>query len=487
MDANRTLREELTCAVCLAYFTDPVTIDCGHSFCRGCLAGSWGPSAAAPLSCPECRKPSEPRDLRPNLRLGKLAAVVRRAGPRSLLGRSRPEDQVDDNDDEDKDEDKEKEKGRQPQRRGLCERHRQALKLFCREDEAPLCVACFGEGGHGDHAVSPLQEAAEDCKVKIEETLAKLWRDLEKAQQFLRLMKSKTAMCKKKVEHRRQGIVDEFEKIRAFLAEEEARQLQSLALEEEKILQRFAENERQVSRQSYALRKVIGELEEKFEKPDLELLQDAKTLLSRSEATELRLPQYTSGEVTTLVQVPGMREMLKQFQVDVTLDEATAHRSLVLSKERHRVKYVPQRRDLPDDPGRFNICPFVLGLQRFTKGKHYWEMNVEFTHGCVLGVCLETAQRKGRMQLNAENGFWILHRPKNHHPVSPRCSQRRVGIYLDYEGRRVSFYDVLCNAHLYTYKDCTFSGPLRPIFGPCLQVEEESTGAIVILPETRVA
>uniref|UniRef100_F7EXZ7 Uncharacterized protein n=1 Tax=Ornithorhynchus anatinus TaxID=9258 RepID=F7EXZ7_ORNAN len=237
---------ELTCAVCLAYFTDPVTIDCGHSFCRGCLAGSWGPSAAAPLSCPECRKPSEPRDLRPNLRLGKLAAVVRRAGPR-----------------------------RQPQRRGLCERHRQALKLFCREDEAPLCVACFGEGGHGDHAVSPLQEAAEDCKVRRRGT------NLGSPQDGPPGPPPAWDRSIKKVEHRRQGIVDEFEKIRAFLAEEEARQLQSLALEEEKILQRFAENERQVSRQSYALRKVIGELEEKFEKPDLELLQDAKTLLSR--------------------------------------------------------------------------------------------------------------------------------------------------------------------------------------------------------------
>ncbi|XP_038607951.1 E3 ubiquitin-protein ligase TRIM11-like [Tachyglossus aculeatus] len=438
MDVSQSLREELTCAVCLSYFTEPVTIDCGHSFCRSCLDGTWGQLRNSPLTCPECRGHVEPRDFQPNVRLGKLAAIARKAGPRSLLGRSRPGD-----------EDRDLEEGR----RGLCERHQRALKLFCQEDEKPLCVACLGEGQHGPHSVSPLQEAVEDCK--------------------------------RRVEHRRQGIVDEFEKIRGFLQVEEERQLQRLASEEETLLQKFAENERQVAQQSYALRKMIGELEEEFEKPDLELLQGAKTLLRRSEETELRLPQDTSGEVTTLVQVPGMREMLKQFQVAVTLDEDTAHPSLVLSEERHRVNYAPQQRDLPDNPQRFDTCPFVLGVQRFTKGKHFWEMNVEFTHGCVLGVCLETSQRKGQMQLNAEDGFWILQRPKNHQPVLPKHSQRRVGIYLDYEGRKVSFYDVVCNAHLYTYKDCAFSGPLRPIFAPCLQMEEEITGAIVILPETR--
>ncbi|XP_059949761.1 E3 ubiquitin-protein ligase TRIM52 isoform X1 [Mesoplodon densirostris] len=38
----QTLQEEVVCAICLDYFKDPVTIDCGHNFCRGCVTQLWG-------------------------------------------------------------------------------------------------------------------------------------------------------------------------------------------------------------------------------------------------------------------------------------------------------------------------------------------------------------------------------------------------------------------------------------------------------------
>lgn len=30
------------CAICLDYFTDPVSIGCGHNFCRVCVTQLWG-------------------------------------------------------------------------------------------------------------------------------------------------------------------------------------------------------------------------------------------------------------------------------------------------------------------------------------------------------------------------------------------------------------------------------------------------------------
>ncbi|XP_006898197.1 PREDICTED: E3 ubiquitin-protein ligase TRIM41 [Elephantulus edwardii] len=38
----QTLREEAVCAICLDYFTDPVSIGCGHNFCRVCVTQLWG-------------------------------------------------------------------------------------------------------------------------------------------------------------------------------------------------------------------------------------------------------------------------------------------------------------------------------------------------------------------------------------------------------------------------------------------------------------
>ncbi|XP_020028341.2 E3 ubiquitin-protein ligase TRIM52 isoform X1 [Castor canadensis] len=38
----QTLQEEAVCAICLDYFTDPVSIGCGHNFCRECVTQLWG-------------------------------------------------------------------------------------------------------------------------------------------------------------------------------------------------------------------------------------------------------------------------------------------------------------------------------------------------------------------------------------------------------------------------------------------------------------
>nr|XP_008174272.1 RING finger protein 112-like [Chrysemys picta bellii] len=35
------LREDVTCSICLDILDDPVSIECGHNFCQGCLATHW--------------------------------------------------------------------------------------------------------------------------------------------------------------------------------------------------------------------------------------------------------------------------------------------------------------------------------------------------------------------------------------------------------------------------------------------------------------
>ncbi|XP_067860561.1 tripartite motif-containing protein 16-like [Heptranchias perlo] len=52
----------LVCGMCLEVFKDPVTIPCGHSFCLGCIQGSWDQDTdAGAHSCPQCRQGFTPR------------------------------------------------------------------------------------------------------------------------------------------------------------------------------------------------------------------------------------------------------------------------------------------------------------------------------------------------------------------------------------------------------------------------------------------
>lgn len=46
-----SLRQDVECSICLKLLCEPVTLTCGHSFCRLCLSGSQQFSA----SCPLCR------------------------------------------------------------------------------------------------------------------------------------------------------------------------------------------------------------------------------------------------------------------------------------------------------------------------------------------------------------------------------------------------------------------------------------------------
>ncbi|CAM4561974.1 unnamed protein product, partial [Lepidochelys kempii] len=68
---GESLQEEATCPICLEYFTDPVTLECGHNLCRACSAQCWeGPDTAA--SCSQCRETVQQRNLRPNRQLANM-------------------------------------------------------------------------------------------------------------------------------------------------------------------------------------------------------------------------------------------------------------------------------------------------------------------------------------------------------------------------------------------------------------------------------
>ncbi|CAM4655935.1 unnamed protein product [Caretta caretta] len=113
-----SLQEEATCPICLEYFTDPVTLECGHNFCRACIAQCWeGPDTAA--SCPQCRETVQPRNLRPNRQLANVVEITKQLSFQAAKGAGAG---------------------------GVCGEHQEALKLFCEEDQTPS-VWCATDPG----------------------------------------------------------------------------------------------------------------------------------------------------------------------------------------------------------------------------------------------------------------------------------------------------------------------------------------------------
>ncbi|XP_075769322.1 zinc finger protein RFP-like [Pelodiscus sinensis] len=152
-DLARSFQDEVTCPICLEFFTDPVSIECGHNHCRACLSQCWGESEPK-FSCPQCRVTILQRHLRPNYQLGNLVELVKRlqlpAGP-------------------------------EPKGQPGCKRHQEALKLFCQEDQTPICVVCDRSREHRAHPVVPIEEAAQEYKEKLQGALGPLREQLEEA------------------------------------------------------------------------------------------------------------------------------------------------------------------------------------------------------------------------------------------------------------------------------------------------------------------
>ncbi|KAK3522706.1 hypothetical protein QTP86_030097, partial [Hemibagrus guttatus] len=67
-------QDQFSCPVCLDLLKDPVTIHCGHSFCKVCINGCWDQEDQSGVySCPQCRDTFTPR---PVLRRNNMLAEV---------------------------------------------------------------------------------------------------------------------------------------------------------------------------------------------------------------------------------------------------------------------------------------------------------------------------------------------------------------------------------------------------------------------------
>uniref|UniRef100_A0A8C0N6A7 Tripartite motif containing 77 n=1 Tax=Canis lupus familiaris TaxID=9615 RepID=A0A8C0N6A7_CANLF len=439
MDSNID-QDELFCSICENYFIDPVTIGCGHSFCRPCLCIFWE-EAPYPPYCPVCRETSH-QMFKTNIVLKTQVFLARWARPYCLPSSAEQ----------------------------MCEIHMKTKNFFCEVTKDLLCLHCCTSKEHVVHNHCSIGWTAEGYRQNLLKQMRSLWEQTQENRRNQKRETSKVRTWKGYVSLRREMIHAEYQKVCHLLYEEERRYLEGIERESKEIFQRLKESEENMDVKGKLLRGMYEDLKKMCQKPDMELLQHFESALKRSEAVQQHLPQPVDAQLSSWP-ITGLIERLSQFLVPIFFENEVTTRHVPLFEDLRHLHVSPNHPDVVTNTKRSNYF-LAWGAQTFTCGQHYWEVDVGNCQNWVLGFCDDSWTMTNDMVLDSEGIFLLFCIKEDNQcslftssPLSPQYVQRplgHVGVFLDYERGVVSFVHVASSSLICSFLSCSFSCPLRP-------------------------
>ncbi|XP_036448283.1 tripartite motif-containing protein 35-like [Colossoma macropomum] len=445
---NPLSEEELSCPVCCEIFRDPVVLSCSHSVCKTCLQKFWETKGSR--ECPVCRRISSKDDPPVSLTLKNLCeSFLESRSQRSSAGSE-----------------------------VLCILHNEKLKLFCLDDQQPVCVVCHLSKIHKNHDCCPIEEAVTDFKNKLKSALEPLQKNLKVLEEAKQDYDRTAAHIKTQAQHTERQIKEEFEKLHQFLRDEEAARIAALKEEEEQKSQMMRRKIEEMNGEISSLSDTIRNIEKEMEAEDVLFLQNLKSTMKQAQLKP-KDPEKTSGALINVVKHlsnlkfrvwENMQEILQY--TPVTLDPNTAHPALHLSDDLTAVENRIRRSSLPDNPERFDKCSCVLGSEGFNSGTHCWDVQVGDSDCWQIGVITESVTRKGYFwgsawRLGCSKGsdkiFIYCRGQSDLFSPPPKEKLQRVRVQLDWDRGKVTFTDLLTNKHLHTITH-TFTERVLPYF-----------------------
>ncbi|XP_040201659.1 E3 ubiquitin/ISG15 ligase TRIM25-like [Rana temporaria] len=507
--ASADMRKELLdCSVCLNIYTDPVTLRCGHNFCRVCIDQVLDTQEGSGVySCPECRGESVERPvLIRNITLCNIVESFLFPQPtpgetgifctycvdspvpavksclhceaslcdKHLIVHSKAPEHV----------------MTEPTTslgNRKCSIHRELLKYYCIEDSVCVCVSCSLAGEHRGHQVEILDEASEKKKKSLRNVLQELITKREETERRVRGLQKR----RKKVQENAAGEAERFSALltdlRRKLDDLERKVLSEISREEEKLSLSISDMIQQLEIKEGELSRKIDHIEEMCNMTDpLTVLQESDMGEEEgdNEDSERHDKQIHDGgylDVGLILQtlhtlsqiIEGIKiEVYVPKPADIILDINTAHNNLYISDDRRTASWSETNQNRPKTPERFQNCYNVLSSRGFTSGRYYWETDCSKEAWWRIGMCYPSIERGDQLRIGENNKSWglrwennaltVIHDSKEMQ-LPPKDFSNRVRISLDYEAGQLSFYDLSDTIrHLHTFT-ATFTEPLHAV------------------------
>ncbi|XP_064007075.1 E3 ubiquitin-protein ligase TRIM65 isoform X2 [Pogoniulus pusillus] len=469
------LEDKLQCSICLELFREPVTLPCGHNFCKCCISDHWRKQEQVPAgakkgyTCPVCRRDFGQRpELEKNITLCTVVEMER-AGEEGALGTEKGE----------------------VAHAELCPQHGRPLELYCRDEQRCICCVCIVQQCQGHRRVlceeehSEKQDASERLRSVVLSKFAVLKKALEdhQWQTSARIEQEETAAlgC---VEENWNLLKDRLD----VLGQHRERAQRLLACPDQRtFLQAFPhlpplESSEALPPVRFDVDSIVEPINETLTNISRLLLVDLPGSVA-SRAADLAgqdLVHLKRTAVKEEASVPKFQlrdELLKDHR-NLTFDPETANKYLELSKGNRKAKHSPGAVCRRQEQGpRFEPWQ-VLCTQGYSHGHHYWEVKIS-SHAIVLGVTypgLPWQRQQGhKFNIGLDGGSWGLQVWDNcylawHKGQAEKIQERlykNLGVSLDYNNGCLSFYGLGEGAHLIYSFHSIFTKPLYPVFWLC--------------------
>lgn len=486
--ASLDVSNELCCSVCLTIFTDPLTLECGHNFCRACINKALETQGAFGVySCPECRTEFGKRPaLQKNITLRNIAERYSEMRQKEAIyctyciTSSVPTVQSCLMCEASLCETHLKVHSKSPEHvlcepissfnKVKCSTHNQVFMYYCVEDAAHLCVSCTLSGQHTGHQLELQSDFCKKQKEKLMDVYNELnlvKTDIEKKIQDLELPMKK---LESKFETTQEKVSSIFKDIQQQLEKLKERILQDIKAQKKETLNDFMEHiseldirRRELSEKTDHIKKLcsmtdpIAVLQEldlgsnqilNFESKDQDALKDCSKTTKEDvdESCFLKMLHKGLSDIFSSYR----NKLLSESEAKITLDVQTAANNVFISDDcKTALWQVNQGR--PEVPGRFQYHQ-VLSVQAFSSGRHYWEVETGETGNWMVGVAYPNIEREGRQAIIGKNDkSWSLCKWHNQYftlhnsiqiKLNVKFGCRKFRICLDYEAGRLTFYDL---------------------------------------------
>ncbi|XP_042607611.1 tripartite motif-containing protein 16-like isoform X3 [Cyprinus carpio] len=465
MAEARFSQDELMCPVCLDLLKDPVSIQCGHSYCKRCITGCWDQEDRKKVySCPQCRQTFSPRPaLARNTMLTELVEKLKKTKLTADCDAGAGDVQCDvctgrkykaiksclmcqesycrthfDRHEEFH--------SRKPHKvidatgrlqEMICQKHEKLLEVFCRTDQKCICMLCTMDGHKNHNTVSAAAQRTEKQK-QLKETQKMFQQRIQQREKDLQQLRDTVESHKRSA----QTAVEDGERIFTELIrsiERSRSELIRLIRDQEKAA--VSQAEKQVERLDQEindLRRRDAELEQLSHTQDhIQFLQSFQSLSAPPESTDDDLfsslvvssdglresvcqlrdkledsckeeLKKISDRVTFTNIVLWTRKDFLQYSHQLTLDLNTVNKHVHLSENNRVITYTKIVQSYPDHPDRFECFPQVL-CRESVCGRYYWE--IEWSGDVRISVSYKSISRKEcsyKCQLGLNRQSWSL-------------------------------------------------------------------------------